>query len=71
MSTLITGGTGFLGANLAKALVKKDLEVILFEQNLNLKLIEEIIDKVTIVQGDVANWAEVMDAVKKYKVREI
>ena len=71
MSILITGGTGFLGAHLARALVKQGKKVILFEANPNLKIIEDIAANVEIVRGDIANWAEVIDAVSTYKIREI
>lgn len=71
MTVLITGGTGFLGANLAKKLVAEDQQVVMFELNPNLKIVSDIINKVELVRGDIANWAEVLNVVKKYKVEKI
>ncbi len=71
MTILITGGTGFLGANLAKKLVAEDNQVVLFELNPNFRIVSEIIDKVEMVRGDIANWAEVLNVVKNYKIKTI
>lgn len=71
MTVLITGGTGFLGANLAKELVAEGQKVVLFELYPNLKLVSDIINEVEMVRGDIANWAEVLDVVKKYDIKKI
>lgn len=71
MTTLITGGTGFLGASLAKRLVTENENVVLFELNPNMKIIADIVNKVEMVRGDVANWAEVLEVVKKHKITKI
>ncbi len=71
MTVLITGGTGFIGANVAKRLVAEGEKVVLFELAPNLKLIDGIADSVELIRGDVANWAEVLDVVKSYDVKEI
>lgn len=71
MTVLITGGTGFLGANLARALVKEGIKIVLFESNPNMKIVDDFIDKVELIRGDVANWAEVMNIVKTYNIQKI
>lgn len=71
MSILITGGTGFLGVNLAKRLVDQGHRVVLFELAPNLKVLGDYVSRVELVRGDVANWPEVLDVVKQYGVKTI
>lgn len=71
MTVLITGGTGFIGAGIARKMVEQGREVVLFEAYPNLNIIEDIKDEVKLVRGDVSNWAEVLDTVKSYKIKEI
>jgi threonine 3-dehydrogenase len=68
MAKLITGGMGFIGTYLAHALLEKGEKVVLFDVVRSSPLIRDIKDKVKIVQGDVASWAEVMEVVKQYKI---
>ncbi len=68
MAKLITGGMGFIGVYLAHALVRKKEEVVLFDLVNSSPLIKDIKDKVKIVQGSLASWAEVMEVVKQYKI---
>lgn len=71
MSNLITGGLGFIGSHLAHKLVAAGEEVVLFDVTTQSRLISDIRDRVKIVQGDLGNWAQVLEAVKKYKVHRI
>lgn len=68
MPKLITGGLGFIGAYLAHALIKKGEKVVLFDIVSSSPLIKDIREKVTIVQGNLASWAEVLEVVKQYKI---
>jgi len=68
MPKLITGGMGFIGTYLAHALLAKGEEVVLFDVISNSPLIQDIKNKVKIVQGDLSSWAEVMEVVKQYKI---
>ena len=65
MSKLITGGTGFLGAQLAHLLVDRGEDVILFDVNPNLDRIRDIKDDLKVIQGNLGNWAEVLNVVEK------
>ena len=71
MSKLITGGTGYIGAELAHILVEHGDEVILFDIVINHNRIADIENKVKIVQGDLGNWSEVLNVVKDNNVTEI
>ena len=71
MPKLITGGTGYIGAELARLLVERGEEVVLFDVIINRYRIEDIENKVTIVKGDLGNWPEVFNVVKDNKVTEI
>src|SRR4030065_2821316 len=68
MPKLITGGMGFIGTYLAHALLAKGEEVVLFDVMTNSPLIQDIKNKVKIVQGDLSSWAEVLGVVKQYKI---
>lgn len=71
MSKLITGGTGFLGAQLAFMLVNRGEDVILFDVNPNWDRIRSIRDKVKVILGNLADWPSVMNVVKENRVEGI
>jgi len=71
MSKLITGGTGYIGAELAHMLVERGEEVVLFDVIINRYRIGDIENNVKIVQGDLGNWPEVLSVVKDNNVTEI
>lgn len=61
---LITGGLGFLGCYLARQLVEKGEEVVIFDLATGSKLIDDIRDKIKLVQGDMTNREQVLAAVR-------
>lgn len=71
MAKLITGGTGYIGAELAHILVDRGEEVVLFDVVINRHRIEDIETKVKIVPGDLGNWPEVLNVVKDNDITEI
>lgn len=71
MTKLITGGTGFVGSELARMLVDRGEKVILFDIAPRYESIESIKDKVTVIRGDLANWSEVLNAVSNNDVESI
>ena len=52
---LITGGTGFIGSSLARKLVDEDVEVTLFDMSPDKKRVSDILNRVSIVSGDVSD----------------
>ena len=71
MTKLITGGTGYIGAELARILVERGEKVVLFDIVINRYRIADIESEVKIVQGDLSNCSQVFNAVKDNGVKEI
>lgn len=61
---LITGGLGYVGSNLAKRLLENGEEVVIFDILPSSKSIESIKDDVKMIQGQLGNLAEVLNAVQ-------
>ncbi len=64
MKALITGGTGFLGTELARVLLAKGDEVIVFDVDPNPGKLSDIKDSVTVASGNLANASELYNIVK-------
>lgn len=71
MPILITGGTGFIGAELARRLVARGEDIILFDIFPRTELVADIKDRVKIVRGDLQVWPEVLNAIRENKVEGI
>lgn len=71
MSILITGGTGFLGTSLARQLVARGEEVVLFATTPRLERLADLKDKVKFVAGDLKIWNEVLNIVKDNNIEGI
>ncbi len=68
MKVLITGGTGFTGAQTARILLNEGKDTpVLFDLNPSAKLLDDIKDDIEIIQGDLGNFGHVLDVVKKVK----
>ncbi len=67
---LITGGTGFIGSNISRYLVKKNQKVIIFDNNFrgNLQKIKDIKNKIKFVKGDIRNFKSIDKCLKKVDV---
>ncbi len=70
-TVLITGGTGFIGSHLARKLVREGHDVVLFDLYPNPHGIEDLKDKVAIVEGDVADYSTIADAIAQYDVGSV
>ena len=62
---LVTGGTGFLGSNLVKGLIKDNKKVTVFDNNFrgDLKNISHL-NNLNFIQGDIRNINELSKAMK-------
>jgi threonine 3-dehydrogenase len=65
MTVLITGGTGFTGAELARTLLKKGERPTVFDINPSAKRLDDIEDRIEIIQGDLGNFSHVLNVVQK------
>ena len=63
---LVTGGTGFIGSNICKLLIKKNYRVKIFDNNLrgDLNNIKKIKKKIKFIKGDVRNSDALIKASK-------
>ncbi len=67
MVRLITGGSGLVGSELTRLLVRKNEEVIVFDL-IKSKRLEDLEDKIKFIKGDVGNWPEVFNVIKDNKI---
>jgi threonine 3-dehydrogenase len=69
---LITRGTGFIGAEVARALIGRGTTgITLFDVHDSRRRLEDIGDRVTIVKGDVGIFSHVLDAVRSSRAEII
>lgn len=72
MSILITGGTGFIGAQIARLLLEKgEKDITVFDINPSTKLLDGIEDQVNVVRGDLGNYSHVLNVVKSCRPKTI
>jgi threonine 3-dehydrogenase len=70
VAILITGGSGFIGLKLSKALLERGNQVILFDTIAPEKEVKET-RQWSFVKGNISNWAEVCNVVRDSKVEHI
>ena len=74
---MITGAAGFIGANFAEHMVKKYdgiYNFVIYDKLTyagNMHNLDNVIDKITFVKGDICDFNEVMDTLKKYNIDTI
>jgi threonine 3-dehydrogenase len=72
MGILVTGGTGFIGAEVVRLLLEKgETDVYVFDINPSPKLLGDVADQVEIVKGDLGNFSHVLNVVKSSGARSI
>jgi nucleoside-diphosphate-sugar epimerase len=71
-ASLITGGMGFLGTYLARLLLNRGDEVVLFQRrNVLPPSAADLEGRVEICSGDISNWVHVLEALQKYRVDSV
>lgn len=72
MSVLITGGTGFIGASLTRLLLSRQAsDVTVFDINPSTQRLDDIASQVNIRQGDLGNFSQVLNAVRRSQPKVI
>ena len=66
MTVLITGGTGFIGAEVARQLRQRGTDpVAVFDLCTSTQRLDEIAECVQLIQGDLGNFSHVLDVVRQ------
>jgi nucleoside-diphosphate-sugar epimerase len=71
LAILITGGTGLIGARVAKILVEHGEQVVCFDLQPNKQKVAELGDRVRIVRGDVTQLGDVIVALKESRAERV
>ncbi len=72
MSILVTGGTGFIGAQVVRVLLEKgENDIVVFDINPSTKLLDDVADRIELVRGDLGNFSHVLSLVKTFRPRVI
>ncbi len=67
----ITGASGFLGSQLALKLANEDHRVVCLVKDKNFRLRKDLVDKVTIVYGDLRDYEAVRYCISRYEIDHV
>ena len=71
MRVMITGGTGFIGSNLARGLVAEGHQVVAYDLRPMPARIADLEEEVEIVQGDIRNVGSLTEAIREHRIERI
>jgi threonine 3-dehydrogenase len=68
MSILVTGGTGFIGSQVIRHLLERgEKDIVSFDINPSTKLLDDVLDRVEVVRGDLGNFSHVLNVVRTFR----
>lgn len=71
MAVLITGGTGYIGAKLARRLADRGEEVVCFDLHPDMETAAALGERVRVVQGDVTRLGDLISTMKSHPVDRV
>lgn len=71
MTTLVTGGKGFIGARIVRCLVEKGERVVCFDLNAGPGRLADIADAVTFVEGDIVSYEDIEEVIRAQGITKI
>lgn len=71
MQILITGALGVNGASLLRNLTARHIRPVVFENRIDLSLVQDLVGQFDIVQGDINDLSGLLRALQKYKVQRV
>jgi threonine 3-dehydrogenase len=72
MSVLVTGGTGFIGAQVVRILLEiGEKRPVVFDINPSTKLLDDVANQVEVVRGDLGNFSHVLNVVKTFRPKVV
>lgn len=71
MSILVTGGKGFIGSRVIRALVEKGEQVVCLEPKASPGRLADISDRITMVEGDVVRYDDVAETIATFGVDRV
>jgi nucleoside-diphosphate-sugar epimerase len=65
MATLITGGTGFIGAEIVRLLLKRgETKPVVLDLSPSTQRLDDVADRVDFLRGDLEDFSDVLNTVK-------
>jgi nucleoside-diphosphate-sugar epimerase len=71
MTVMVTGGSGFIGSWVCRELLRRNEKVVIYDLFVRPDAIEDILDRVTVVKGDILDLGNIIGTVKAHKVDRI
>jgi UDP-glucose 4-epimerase len=71
MRILITGGKGVIGSWVARYMLEKGDEMIIYDQMQETSLVSDLLDDITIIDGDILDLPLLLNTIKQHKVKKI
>jgi UDP-glucose 4-epimerase len=71
MKVLITGGMGVIGAETSRKFVHEGHRPVVMARHREVRLIDDIVDKIDFEAGDILDWPRLLEIIKKHQVTHI